>query len=161
MRPTSHHHEPPGPDADLSELLLHAAQQMRRSWAQAIRQWGLSPHQAIALRTADAEDGGRVSDLAKRLRIAPRSATEVIDSLEEQDLVRRCPCPDDRRAVLIQVTDEGQQTARQIEQVRDQARAAVFDRLSGGEQDQLRQLLRRLVETDPSVRPADSTRPCR
>lgn len=146
MKPSHHHREPPGPDADLSELLLHAAHQMRRSWAHSIHQWGLSPHQAMALRTADAEDGGRVSDIAKRLRIAPRSATEVIDGLEERGLVGRRPCPDDRRAVLIEVTDAGRDMARQIERARAQARAALFDRLSADEQDQLRGLLRRLAE---------------
>lgn len=149
MRPMHpHHHEPPGPDADLSELLMHAARQMRRSWAHAIHQWGLSPHQAIALRTADAEEGGRVSDLARRLRIAPRSATEVVDSLEERGLVRRSPCPEDRRAVLVEVTDDGREMARQIEQARADARAAVFDRLTSSEQQELRYLLRRLIEAD-------------
>ncbi|HLR27592.1 MAG TPA: MarR family transcriptional regulator, partial [Ruania sp.] len=144
MRPMHpHHHEPPGPDADLSELLMHAARQMRRSWAHSIHQWGLSPHQAIALRTADAEEGGRVSDLARRLRIAPRSATEVVDSLEERGLVRRSPCPEDRRAVLVEVTEDGREMARQIERARADARAAVFDRLTSSEQQELRHLLRR------------------
>src|SRR5699024_1978714 len=101
------HREPPGPDADLSELLLHAAHQMRHGWARSLAEWDLSPHQAMALRTADAEDGGRVSDLATRLRIAARSATEVVDGLEQRGLVRRCPSPTDRRAVLVQVTEEG------------------------------------------------------
>src|SRR5690625_8010074 len=92
------HREPPGPDADVSELLLHAAHQMRRGWAESLAQWGLSPHQAMALRTAEAGDGDRVSDLAARLRIAPRSATEGVDTLQEPGLVERCPAPQDRRA---------------------------------------------------------------
>ena len=97
------HREPPGPDADVSELLLHAAHQMRRGWAESLHQWGLSPHQAMALRTVDAEGGDRVSDLAARLRIAPRSATEVVDSLEERGLVARCPAPHDRRLEPVAV----------------------------------------------------------
>ncbi|SEE92382.1 MarR family winged helix-turn-helix transcriptional regulator [Ruania alba] len=94
MKGSPHRHrEPPGPDADLHELLLYAAHQMRREWARSLEEWGLSPHQAMALRTAMADDGGRVSDLAARLRIAPRSATEVVDSLEERGLVERVRSP--------------------------------------------------------------------
>lgn len=139
------HREPPGPDADVSELLLHAAHQMRRGWAESLAQWGLSPHQAMALRTAEAGDGDRVSDLAARLRIAPRSATEVVDTLEERGLVERCPAPQDRRAVLVRVTDAGRELADQVEQARHETQQAMFDRLDEGEQQQLKQLLRTLI----------------
>lgn len=140
------HREPPGPDADLSELLLHAAHRMRHGWARSLAEWDLSPHQAMALRTAHAEDGGRVSDLAARLRIAARSATEVVDTLEERGLVERRPCPTDRRAVLVQVTDAGRDLATQVEQARKQAQLAMFDRLSESEREALAHLLRRLTE---------------
>ena len=149
MRAWPHRHrEPPGPDADLSELLLHAAHQMRHGWARSLAEWELSPHQAMALRTAHAEDGGRVSDLAARLRIAARSATEVVDSLEERGLVRRCPSPTDRRAVLVQVTEEGRALAARVERARKEAQLAMFDRLDERERQQLEQLLRALITRD-------------
>ena len=43
----------------------------------------------------------RPSVLAERLHIAARSATEVVDALEERGLVERGPDPDDRRATLV------------------------------------------------------------
>ena len=149
MRSWPHRHrEPPGPDADLSELLLHAAHQLRRSWAESLGRWDLSPHQAMALRTAHAEDGGRVSDLAARLRIAARSATEVVDSLEERGLVRRCPSPTDRRAVLVQVTEEGRALAARVEGARKEAQLAILNRLDPSDRQQLEQLLRALIARD-------------
>ena len=149
MRSWPHRHrEPPGPDADLSELLLHAAHRMRHGWARSLAEWDLSPHQAMALRTAHAEDGGRVSDLAARLRIAPRSATEVVDTLEERGLVERCPSPTDRRAVLVQVTDAGRALVAQVERARRSAQLAMFERLSDRERQQLEHLLRTLIEPD-------------
>ena len=39
--------------------------------------------------------------LSEHLRIAPRSATEVVDALEERGLVERRPDPADRRATLV------------------------------------------------------------
>lgn len=145
------HREPPGPDADLSELLLYAAVRLRHGWAASLSEWDLSPHQAVALRTALAADGERVSDLAGRLRIAARSATEVVDGLEERGLVRREPSPTDRRAVLVQVTEAGRELAEQVERSRRAAQLAMFDRLDEGEQEQLRQLLRTLI--GPSQQP--------
>ncbi|HIZ37427.1 MAG TPA: MarR family transcriptional regulator [Candidatus Ruania gallistercoris] len=121
---------------------------MRHGWARSLAEWELSPHQAMALRTAHAEDGGRVSDLAARLRIAARSATEVVDSLEERGLVRRCPSSTDRRAVLVQVTEEGRALAARVERARKEAQLAMFDRLDERERQQLEQLLRALITRD-------------
>ncbi|WP_210769071.1 MarR family winged helix-turn-helix transcriptional regulator [Ruania alkalisoli] len=149
MKGRSHRHrEPPGPDADLSELLLYAAHGMRRAWAHSLEEWGLSPHHAMALRQAMADDGGRVSDLAGRLRIAPRSATEVVDSLEERGLVERVRSAEDRRAVHVQVTAAGRDLVAHIERSRDEAQRAMFERLSTSEQEELRRMLRALIEPE-------------
>ena len=51
------------------------------------------------LRTLDhAEQPLRLSELAARLGIVPRSATSVVDDLEAAGLVARQPDPHDRRA---------------------------------------------------------------
>src|SRR5699024_10014861 len=49
----------------------------------------------------------RLSDLARRLRIAPRSATEVVDALCERGLVEREPSSTDRRATSLVLTAKG------------------------------------------------------
>ena len=95
----------PEESGELSELLMHAARAQRRRWRELLEPWDLSPHQVRALRVVGDADGTRVSALAEALRIAPRSATEVADGLEERGLVERAADPADRRAVLLRLTD--------------------------------------------------------
>src|SRR4051794_35954041 len=98
------------PDSDpaaLGDLLMHVARLQRRRWRDALAPWDLVPSQARALRVVTQREAARLSDLAEALRIAPRSATEVVDALEERGLVARTPDPGDRRAVLIRATPQG------------------------------------------------------
>src|ERR687894_1771262 len=86
---------------------MRVSRAQRRRWRDALAPWDLSPHQARALAVVCAGDGVRLSDLAESLRIAPRSATEVADGLQERGLVERGPDPGDRRAGLPRPPQEG------------------------------------------------------
>src|SRR5438132_4163295 len=50
---------------------------------------------------------GPRSELSDQLHIAPRSTTEVVDSLESRGLIQRRPDPADRRATLVELTEHG------------------------------------------------------
>lgn len=66
---------------------------------------GLTPqqHQALlAIRAADPDDA-TVGYVAQRLIVKPHSASELIDRLEAQGLVRREPTSSDRRRALIRL----------------------------------------------------------
>ncbi len=132
----------------LGELLIRAARSQRHRWAHVLAPWDLSPHHARALGVLSGSDGRRLSDLAEALRIAPRSATEVADALQQRGLVERSPDPSDRRAVLLTVTDEGRRVQAEIGEARAAALQAMFDRLSGRERAELGRLLRVLVGED-------------
>lgn len=143
---------PPATDSpvqdDLSGLLVRAARALRRGWATAVEPWGLSPHQARALRAvgAAAPQGLRPSDLAHRLRIAPRSATEVVDALVERALVERTKDPGDRRAQVLHLTDVGARTLRAVETAHAADVETHLARLDETERATLAALLRRLVD---------------
>jgi DNA-binding MarR family transcriptional regulator len=51
--------------------------------------------------------------VGNRLQVHPTSVTSAVDRLEGQGLVRRSPHPNDRRAVLAELTDEGRELARE------------------------------------------------
>jgi DNA-binding MarR family transcriptional regulator len=132
--------------AALGDLLMRAARTLRRRFGAVLAPWDLSPHQARALRVVSSRDGVRLSELAEALRIAPRSATEVADGLQERGLVRRESDPADRRAVVLRPTDAG----RRVQQEVDDARAAdaeeLFGRLSGSDRAELVRILRSLTD---------------
>ncbi|WP_241387146.1 MarR family winged helix-turn-helix transcriptional regulator [Rhodococcus sp. CH91] len=48
-----------------------------------------------------------------RLQVHPTSVTNAVDRLEKAGLVRRTPHPTDRRATLVELTDEGRDLAIQ------------------------------------------------
>jgi DNA-binding MarR family transcriptional regulator len=148
------HDEP----ASVSDLFWAVARRLRHASRESLAPWEVTPSQLRALGTLMRHGPVRPSALAKHLGIAPRSATEVVDALEERGLVRRETDPDDRRATLVVVTDHGTEVARAIRG----ARAAEADRLFAGLDDadraELERLLRLLL-AEPEPTPAAGSHP--
>jgi DNA-binding MarR family transcriptional regulator len=132
--------------AELSDLLMRVARTQRRRWREVLAPWDLSPHQARALRVVCEGDGVRLTELAETLHIAPRSATEVADGLQERGLVERAPDPGDRRAVLLRPTGEGRRVRAEVDRARTADSDQLFARLSAADRTTLARLLRELAE---------------
>lgn len=94
-------------------------------------------------------EGLRLKDLAERLRIAPRSATEVVDQLQDQGLVDRRPDPDDRRATRIVLTEEGAKARARVREERRRQAGDYFSVLSATDRAELARLLGELVRSHP------------
>jgi DNA-binding MarR family transcriptional regulator len=57
--------------------------------------------------------GSRImSALSEDLGVTRRNVTALVDALQKEGLVRRSPHPTDRRATVIELTEEGKQKAR-------------------------------------------------
>jgi len=134
------------PTTELGDLLMRAARTLRRRFGAVLAPWELSPHQARALRVVSSRDGVRLSELAEALRIAPRSATEVADGLQERGLVERTADPADRRVVILRPTDEGRRIRAEIDAARSADAAELFTRLPGADRAELARLLRALTD---------------
>jgi DNA-binding MarR family transcriptional regulator len=132
--------------AELGDLLMRVARTQRRRWRDALAPWDLSPHHARALKVVCERDGVRLTDLAETLRIAPRSATEVADGLQERGLVERTPDPGDRRAVLLRPTDEGRRIRAEIDAARAADSAELYRRLPAEDRATLARILRILAD---------------
>ncbi|MFF0814782.1 MarR family winged helix-turn-helix transcriptional regulator [Rhodococcus sp. NPDC003318] len=119
---------------------------LRRRWIAALEPWQLSPHESRALHVIGHGPDGRprLGDVAKALRIAPRSATEVVDRLEERGLVERIPDAHDRRATCVRLTGDGARTVRELEQARDADADDYFAVLSDEDRAELRRILTKL-----------------
>jgi DNA-binding MarR family transcriptional regulator len=144
----SRYHSPVADDrtGELGDLLMRVARTQRRRWRDALAPWDLSPHQARALGVVVERDGVRLSDLAESLHIAPRSATEVADGLQERGLVERTPDPRDRRAVILRPTDEGRRVRGEVGRARAADSAELFSRLDDGDRTELARILRALAD---------------
>ncbi|MDQ6657480.1 MAG: MarR family transcriptional regulator [Actinomycetota bacterium] len=158
------------------ELIGMLARRLRHLRSEALEPFGLALHQARALTTiaswaehdaANCDQGHhhaghhgtagatpddaelRLSGLAERLHIAPRSATEVVDALERKGLVVRTPSPTDRRAVALSMTAKGIALRAKLHQelAKTQQLQAdeLFAVLSASELETLTLLLRRVA----------------
>jgi DNA-binding MarR family transcriptional regulator len=131
--------------ARIAELLSMTNRQVRRLAERELGPLGVTPSQLTALRTLSAGPR-RISDIAARLGIVPRSATSVVDELEAAGLVHRRPDPDDRRAILAALTDQGAGLLEALRARRRAGLAELLDRLDPAEQAELIRLLARLSE---------------
>lgn len=137
----------PAPAAEdepsLTQLVMRTSRSLRRATMGELEPFGLTPSQSRAMGVISRHYDRplRLGDIAAHLDIAPRSATEVVDHLEERGLVRRSPDPTDRRAVTIALTDEGRALRARIERARARRGDEFFGHLSEKEQAQLQSLL--------------------
>jgi DNA-binding MarR family transcriptional regulator len=74
----------------------------------ALREHQLSPAGREALAVLEGA-GGQLSPttIAERLLVTTASVTSLLDTLERRALVTRSPDPDDRRKVLVTLTEDG------------------------------------------------------
>jgi DNA-binding MarR family transcriptional regulator len=92
----------------------------------------------------------RMSDIALDLGVTARTITTMVDALERDGLVERVPDVDDRRAISLVLTDDGQAAVEQIMTAFEDIGAAFLSPLSGSEQMTLNKILLKLVERDGS-----------
>ena len=132
-------------DESLSEAFWDVARRLREMSQETLAPWDITPAHLRALRTLKRRGTMRLSELSDHLHIAPRSTTEVVDALESRGLVRRLADPGDRRATLVEVTEQG---ADLLETIRAAARGTeaerVFGRLSPADRADLARILRKL-----------------
>ncbi|GAA3196071.1 MarR family winged helix-turn-helix transcriptional regulator [Actinocorallia longicatena] len=133
--------------AQLADLLMRAARRIRHGQSDALAPLGLNPSQARALRVVlRAEAPLRMSDLAARLGIVPRSATTIVDALEAAELLTRVPDPANRRSTLLRPTPRALEVGEALRAARREAAEALFTRLDEGQRAELGELLTLLAE---------------
>ncbi|WP_196221450.1 MarR family winged helix-turn-helix transcriptional regulator [Sansalvadorimonas verongulae] len=64
------------------------------------------------LKTVQILGNPRLSEIAEDLSVKKPSATSMIMRLEKQGMVQRSPCPEDRRASRISLTEKSQELLR-------------------------------------------------
>jgi DNA-binding MarR family transcriptional regulator len=111
---------------------------------------GISPGALKTLFHLDPGKGVPMRDLAGQWRCDASYVTALTDALEERRLVERRPHPTDRRVKMIVLTEEGVAVRdRAFERLSEPP--ASFGVLTGAEQRQLRDLLRKLASADPQA----------
>jgi DNA-binding MarR family transcriptional regulator len=76
----------------------------------------------------------RLTDLTAAENMSQPAMTQLVTRLEKDGLAARTPDPDDRRAVLITITDLGREVVAERKRERAAGLVELFDRLTPDEQ---------------------------
>jgi DNA-binding MarR family transcriptional regulator len=128
-------------EESLSEAFWAVARRLRHRTRETLSPWDVTPSQSRALDVLTRHGESRLSVLADHLRIAARSATEVVDDLQERGLVERRPDPADRRATLVALTAAGIETTAAIRSARQAEAERFFGSLSDSDRAELSRIL--------------------
>lgn len=104
------------------------------------------PQWQVLRALGEAEAAGlTLGDIAGRLLHSPGNTTGIVDKLEESGLARRVPHPEDRRAILVTLTDAGREIYQTVEPALAERTAELFSCLTPAEQATLEDLFSRLL----------------
>lgn len=108
-------------NAEIAKEMMQTFQQFRRIMKPPPMIGGLKPNELgvlfhiIAMR-GEGTDGVKVSELSSHMRVTSPSITQLVTALEDRGIVTRRMDPDDRRSVLVSLTEKGEDITRQAEQ---------------------------------------------
>jgi DNA-binding MarR family transcriptional regulator len=88
-----------------------------------------------------------VTALADCMGSGKSNATQIIDRLEVEGLVRRVPHPEDRRSILVEVTEEGKRRYQAGIELRAKVSAMVLETLDDAERHELERLVDKLLQS--------------
>jgi DNA-binding MarR family transcriptional regulator len=127
----------------LGELYLEIHHRMRRAFDGGMSACGLSLARTKVLSQLQ-RGPARPSVLAAEFGFAPRTVTELVDTLERDDLVTRQADPTDRRALLVALTSEGEAALAVAHATRARLMKQVFGALGGDDRATMARLLQTL-----------------
>lgn len=79
-------------------------------------EFGVTETQFRVLELLSKNEAHKVTDLAEKMGVKPSAVTTMIDRLANNGLVSRRHDDNDRRAVLLSITEEGREVIRKFEE---------------------------------------------
>jgi MarR family transcriptional regulator, negative regulator of the multidrug operon emrRAB len=100
----------------LCRLLLHTGREMAANFDQQIRPFGLAEAEFRVLTTLFSQPDGvaHPSDLCARAAQSPANMSRISDALVDRDLITRVLSAQDRRRMVIRITEQGEELVRQL-----------------------------------------------
>ena len=101
---------------ELRLTVVACATALRNRFDGLLAERGLNSNSFNLLANLRYSDTGRLNatEIAHRLVTKPRNVTPLLDRLESQEMVRRCPSPDDRRVSFIELTARGEAVLEEL-----------------------------------------------
>ncbi len=124
--------------------------EMTERMVRASAEAGISPGHLKSMFHLEPGNGVPMRDLAEHWRCDASYVTSVADALEDRGFARRLPHPSDRRIKMIALTEEGVAARERAYELLFEPPASM-SALTPAEQRQLRDLLRKIADADPTL----------
>jgi MarR family transcriptional repressor of emrRAB len=100
----------------LCRLLLHLGRVLATNFEQKIRPFGLAEAEFRVLTTLFSQPNGvaHPSDLCARSAQSPANMSRISDALVRRDLITRVPSAQDRRRMVLRITEQGEDFVRRL-----------------------------------------------
>jgi len=100
----------------LCRLLLHIGREMAAGFEQQIRPFGLAEAEFRVLTTLFSQPDGAAhpSDLCVRASQSPANMSRISDALVERGLITRVSSVQDRRRMVLRITEEGEKFVQEL-----------------------------------------------
>ena len=92
---------------EIFQLIERVGKKLKQIQRETIKETNLTPPQYVVMTLLWERDGRPFMELAAAVHCTRATMTGIVDTLEKKGLVIRAPNPDDRRSLLVQLTDEG------------------------------------------------------
>lgn len=134
------------PDESVGLLMRQVVDILARTLDARMAEHGLTAAQWRPLLTLSYHCDATATMLARKMSCDTGATTRMLDRLEDKGLLRRTRSTNDRRVQQIELTDEGRKAVSVIPYVIADVLNAALAPLSRAEVDQLRDMLRRMLE---------------
>lgn len=125
-------------------VLSRSLEAVQKRVEENIRSFGLNPTEFAVLELIYHKGDQPIQKIGEKVLIASSSITYVVDKLEKKELLKRIPCPKDRRVIHATITDSGKQLMETIFPEHQQAIEKILAGLSSEEQENLIEPLKKL-----------------
>lgn len=127
------------------ETFARAFNELNKLSSKIIKQIGLTQPQFSVIETLGHLGSMKIGMLNSKMLFNGGNMTIVLDQLENSNLIRRKNSPTDRRAIIVELTDEGHRLFNKAYPNHAGHINNIMSRLSGKEQNELNELLKKLL----------------
>jgi len=121
--------------------LAKTSQSATRFWAGKINKFNITAVQGMIINFLFASDLITSSELGKRTLLDSATLTGILDRLEASGIVERKQHPEDRRAILVGLTDKGKEIAAELRKTAEKANKDFLASLSTQQKNMLKDIL--------------------
>jgi DNA-binding MarR family transcriptional regulator len=138
------------PDVPITEhlayLLAQASREINRQLEARLRQEGVPVEQWRILKVLSDGEGHSMGDLAEVVLLNHPTLTKMIDRMVSDAMVYRAQDPEDRRKVLMYISDRGRELTRRLNSLAQSQESHIVENYGNRATADLKRLLETLID---------------